>query len=93
MKKLIFLKRFGNSIISGIIELTNGIEMLSKLKITKNSICIISFLIGFGGLSVLFQVNSIISKENISIKPYFIGKILQGLFSFFITLIFLEIIK
>ena len=77
--------KFGNGIISGIIELTNGAKGISLLPLTKINICIISFLIGFGGLSVLFQVYSIIAKENISIKPYFYGKLLQGVLSFFIT--------
>lgn len=75
----------GNSVISGFIELTNGLKAMSLLQITKMNICLISFLIGFGGLSVLFQVYSIIVKEKISIKPYFYGKLLQGVISFFIT--------
>lgn len=81
----------GNAVISGIIELTNGVSQISLLNITNINICIISFLIGFGGLSVLFQVYSIISKENISIKPYLYGKILQGIISFFITFILLAL--
>ena len=83
-------KEIGNGVIGGIIELTNGVKLISCLKMTKISICIISFLIGFGGLSVLFQVYSIISKENISIKPYFLGKMLQGVISFFITFLLLH---
>ena len=59
---------------------------MSILPTNNLNICIISFLIGFGGLSVLFQVYSIIAKENISIKPYFYGKFLQGIISFFLTL-------
>ena len=82
-----FQKIYGNSIISGIIELTNGVKSMSMLELSNLNIAIISFLIGFGGLSVLFQVYSIISKEDISIKPYFYGKILQGIISFFITFI------
>lgn len=77
----------GNSSLSGIIELTNGVKEIALLQLTKLNICIISFLIGFGGLSVLFQVYSIVSKENISIKPYLYGKLLQGFLSFFITAI------
>ena len=82
---------FGNSVIGGIIELTNGVKNMSVLPINNLNICIISFLIGFGGLSVLFQVYSIIAKENISIKPYFYGKFLQSVISFFLTLLLLNI--
>ena len=88
-EKLNFPKDVGNSIISGFIELTNGVKIISQLPLKNINISIISFLIGFGGLSVLFQVYSIISKENISIKPYFYGKLLQGVISFFITFILL----
>ena len=82
---------FGNSIVSGLIELTNGVKQISFLPINNINLCIISFLIGFGGLSVLFQVYSIISKENISIRPYIYGKLLQGIISFFITFLLINI--
>ena len=84
-------KNLGNSICSGIVELTNGIRMMSCLKITKLTIAWLSFLIGFGGFSVLFQVYSIISKEKISIKPYLYGKLLQGSISFFVTLLLINL--
>ena len=75
--------------LTGIVELTNGVSLSSKLYENYHliSILLTSFLLGFAGISVLFQVYSIISKENISIKPYIIGKILQGLFSSIITFI------
>ena len=73
------------------IELTNGMKMMSLLPISNLTICLTSFLIGFGGISVLFQVYSIISKENISIKPYIYGKLLQGILSIFFTLILINI--
>lgn len=77
------------SVISGIIELTNGVN-LTALIATSNytlSLLLTSFLLGFGGISVLLQVYSIIVKENISIKPYFLGKLLQGIFSVIFTFI------
>ncbi len=77
-----------NSVLYGFIELTNGVHLISQefLKFPKLTVLFTSFILGFGGISVLFQVYSIISKENISIKPYFYGKLLQGIISFFITL-------
>ena len=90
--KLNIPKEIGNGVIGGIIELTNGVKLISCLNMTNISICIISFLIGFGGLSVLFQVYSIVAKEDISIKPYFYGKLLQGFISFFITFILMKLI-
>lgn len=81
------------SFITGIIELTNGVNLTAILpEAYKNiSILLTSFLLGFGGISVLLQVYSIIAKENISIKPYFYGKILQGIFSCLFTFILLNI--
>ena len=52
-------------IIIGIIELTNGIKDISiiPIKNLNTSIIISAFLLGFGGISVLLQVFSIISKS------------------------------
>lgn len=71
---------YGASIITGLIEVTNGIQ-LASLEATSISIIICSFLLGFGGISVLLQVLSITSKAKISIKPYIIGKFLQACIS------------
>ena len=75
-------------ILKGILELTNGVKTVSLQGNLPLNIGIISFLMGFGGISVMFQVYSIISKENISIKPYLLGKILQGIIAFSYTMIF-----
>ncbi len=75
--------------ITGILELTNGVNLSSSIyqSLPMISILLTSFLLGFGGISVLLQVYSIIVKQNISIKPYFYGKLLQGLFSVLFTFI------
>lgn len=78
-------KEMLSSILMGIVELTNGLNSLSLFKFSNISIIIASFLLGFGGISILLQVISITSKENISIKPYIIGKLLQGIISSIIT--------
>lgn len=76
---------------SGIFELTTGLKNLSIVG-TKNLnqiIILASFLLGFGGLSVILQVYSCIAKTDLSIKPYIIGKILHGFISVFYTIILL----
>ena len=77
--------------LSGIIELTNGLNIITSICYKKISVNIIlsAFLLGFGGISVLLQVLSIISKTDISIKPYIIGKIFQGIFAMVYTYIFI----
>lgn len=76
-----------SSLFAGILELTNGLKYAQKIPNLNLSLLLSSFLLGFGGLSVLLQVYSIIAKEGISIRPYIYGKFLQGLFSVFITFI------
>lgn len=71
---------FAKPILSGMVELTNGVNMVSKISIKSISqnIILCAFLLGFGGLSVLFQVFSLLSKTDLSMKKYVIGKFLQG---------------
>lgn len=82
-------------IISGLIELTNGINMVVSVPshYISTNILICSFLLGCGGISVLLQVYSIISEEDISIRAYIIGKILHGFFSCVYTYLFLKFTK
>ena len=81
-------------LISGFIEITNGIALISNIACKKLSINIVltSFLLGFGGMSVLLQVLSITSKTDLSIKPYILGKLLHGILASFYTYIFINII-
>ena len=82
------------SFCTGILEITNGINLITAIKLKNISLIIIltSFLLGLGGLSVLLQVLSIVSKSDLSIKPYIIGKILHGFFSAIYTSIFIYLI-
>ncbi len=80
-------------IITGIIEVTNGISQVANIQIKAISINIIitAFLLGLGGISVLLQVLSVISKTDLSIKPYIIGKTLHGIIAALYTFIFISI--
>ncbi len=91
-----FLKidtKFSSGLINGLIEITNGLNSVSSvhIKAISQNIIIASFLLGFGGLCVMLQVFSTISKSHISIKPYIIGKVLQSLIAALYTYIFLNI--
>lgn len=83
--------RFSTALFAGMIELTNGVKQMSMISCRAISINIIlsAFLLGFGGISVLLQVYSITSKTDISIKAYFIGKLLQGIFAAIYTFLFI----
>lgn len=86
--------QFVNPIISGIVELTNGVSLIAGITMKDISINIVlcAFLLGFGGLSVLLQVFSIISKNGLSIKKYALGKLLQGILAAVYTLLALQFI-
>lgn len=83
---------FSTGLISGILELTNGLNIISNIPCKKISINIIisSFLLGLGGISILLQVWSTIAKSDLSIKPYIYGKLLHACFAAFYTFIFLQ---
>lgn len=70
----------------GSIEITNGCNILSSLKI---SLClkmsIISFLCSFSGLAIIAQVSSFVSHTKINFSKYIFLKVIQGVFSFVIT--------
>ena len=84
---------YSNGIITGLLEITNGISNISSIqnKAISINIIICAFLLGFGGFSIMLQVFSVISKAKISIKPYLIGKLLQGIFAAIYTYFFLKI--
>lgn len=80
-------------ILTGFLEITNGISSISNINIKEISINIIltAFLLGFGGLSVLLQVLSITSKTDLSIKPYIYGKLLHGILAAFYTFVVISV--
>lgn len=85
---------FISPFLSGFLEITNGINLISNISCKKISINIIftAFLLGIGGISVLLQVLSITSKTDLSIKPYVYGKLLHGIFAALYTYIFINFI-
>lgn len=84
---------FISPLLTGLLEITNGINLIAHLKVKEISLSIIftAFLLGFGGISVLLQVWSITSKTDLSIKPYVYGKLLHGLFAAIYTFLAISI--
>jgi len=76
--------------IHSFLEIVGGIRELSSLS-TPYKLPLISFFLGLSGLSVLFQVLSIISPAGLSPLTYIGGKILQAVLSFYITKILLSV--
>lgn len=78
---------FAQGLLTGLLEITNGIQLISNITCKKISINILftAFLLGFGGISIFLQVLSITSKTDLSVKPYIYGKLLHGLLATFYT--------
>lgn len=69
-------------IVAGIIEMTNGCKIISKLDLELiYKIILLNFVIGWGGLSVHSQAISFISSTDISSKIYLFSKLIHGVFS------------
>lgn len=67
-------------------------EVTSAITNTKN-IVFVSFLLGFAGISVWFQVFSISDKAKINLKLFIIGRLLHGVMSSILTFIIIKIFK
>lgn len=72
-----------SGIMSGIVEITRGIKILSNINSTL-SICLISSLISFGGFSIIFQSMSFLSNTNIKFSKFIFAKLFQAILSFFL---------
>ncbi|MDP4090813.1 MAG: sporulation integral membrane protein YlbJ [Bacillota bacterium] len=76
------MKDFIKSLILGLIEITKGCQLISLLNVSVYLKCIvISFLLGFSGLSIISQVYSFTYRfPELSVKKYIKRKAVQGLF-------------
>lgn len=82
------------SLVSGFFEITTGTSYLSlSFAPLEQKLIIAASIIGWGGLSVHSQVASIISKTDINLKPYLIGKFMQGIFAGIYTGLYLFFYK
>jgi sporulation integral membrane protein YlbJ len=78
---------FGLPIISGLFEITIGVQSISGVNDTLLvQAILVSFILGFNGFSVQAQVASIISKTDIRFAPYFFARILHGFFASTLTI-------
>ncbi len=83
-----FIKnKFWAAIISGIFEFTSGIKALSNFS-SDTSLPLISFLLSFGGLCVIFQCFS--QLKNINRTKFILNRILCGIISFFLCYIYIK---
>lgn len=80
-------------LLTGILEITQGLKYIATSNLTTiKKVVFTTFLISFGGFSIHAQCFSILSNHNIKYLPYFIARILHGLFSSIIVLLLFKII-
>jgi len=84
-----------SAVISGFFEITTGTSLASSVAGIPPAwqLAATSLIIGWAGLSVHSQVYSIISKTDINIKPYFLGKLIQGVLAAIYTLLGVYLLK
>jgi len=76
------------SLFLGSIEFTNGSKIIANSTLSIHiKLSMISFICSFSGLSILAQVSSFVSKDNISMGKYTLWKLVQGILSFIITFV------
>ncbi|WLR43641.1 sporulation integral membrane protein YlbJ [Bacillus carboniphilus] len=76
-------------VVAGLFEITLGGKLISSIHSASlfEQLIVTSFILGFSGFSVQAQVASILAETDISFKPFFIGRILQGCFAAFFTVV------
>ncbi len=69
--------------ISGLFEITLGSQLTSQIQDATllQKAMITSFILAFSGFSVQAQVASILAQTDIRFKPFFIARIIQGIFA------------
>ncbi|MGM0873544.1 MAG: sporulation integral membrane protein YlbJ [Bacillota bacterium] len=73
-------------LITGIFEITLGNQLVSASTVDLlDKVMIASFILAFGGLSIQAQVASILADTDIRFQPFFFARILQGIYSSFIS--------
>ena len=71
------------AIISGMLEMTNGIFMIGNLNINLTyKVILTSFILNFSCLSIIFQTSLILSKYKINIKKILIVKLIFSIIIF-----------
>lgn len=84
----------GHEFLNSLLEITGGISGISKMNIDLAvKISLISMFLAFSGLSVFLQVASILSGTKLSLKPYLLGKFIQGIIAFILTFAVMQLFK
>lgn len=72
-----------SAVFTGLFEITVGTESIRQITdlSIRSQLVLISFLLGFNGLSVQAQVASLLAQTDIRFSPYFFSRILHAMFA------------
>ena len=72
--------------LAGVIELTNGLDRLTALPLSRGGlVTLASFLLGFGGLAVHFQVRALAAPQDLPMAGFTAAKLLHGAIAALLT--------
>ena len=72
--------------LAGLIELTNGLDRLAQLPLSAGGrLTLASFLLGFGGLAVQFQVRALAAPQDLPMAGFTAAKLLHGALAALLT--------
>ena len=84
------LNPFSNMFFNGLLEITNGLNLLETLNLSKIKVATLAtFFISFGGLSIHMQIMSILNKYHLNYFIYLIARLLHAAISSIIVFIIL----
>ena len=93
VNKLFYFPPLLKATISGLLEMTQGVNYISKLNLSINiKSAIIGAMISFSGLSIHFQVKSIIETSKIKYKNFLVARITQSIICFWLIMIISKIL-
>lgn len=93
IKKIIPVRGITNGLLSGFLEMTQGVKYISSLDISLPiKASILSAIVSFSGLSVHFQVKSIIDGTDIKYSNFLKARVVQSFISFFLTFAIFKIL-
>lgn len=83
-----------DNLLMSLLEVTTGAKLLISSGLGNEIMLILlSGIMGFGGICVLMQVKSVVTSANLSVRPYFLGKVTQGVFSMALAKIYLSFVR
>lgn len=83
---------FDNVFITSLLEVTTGAkELVASAYSPRLMLVLLSGVIGFGGICVVFQVQSAVNAAGLSVKPYIIGKTVQAIISMVLTFVYVNL--